>query len=148
MSKYIIEKIKKEEYQEVVNIWEASVRATHHFLKEADIEYFRPLILNTYLDAVDLRCVRNGEGRIIGFSGVSDSNLEMLFIAPTARGKGIGKALLEHSIKEQKVTKVDVNEDNQQAVGFYEKFGFKTYGRSELDSSGKPYPTLLMKLHK
>jgi putative acetyltransferase len=61
---------------------------------------------------------------------------------------GIGKVLLEYSIKEQKVTKVDVNEDNEQAVGFYEKFGFKTYDRSELDASGKPYPTLHMKLEE
>lgn len=148
MMKYKIDNIKKEEYSEVVQVWEASVRATHHFLKEADIKYFKPLILNTYLDAVDLRCVRNGKEEIIGFSGVADGNLEMLFIHPTERGNGIGKALLEYSIKEQKVTKVDVNEDNGQAVGFYEKFGFKTYGRSELDSSGKPYPTLHMKIEK
>lgn len=148
MLHYKIDKIKKEEYQEVINVWEASVRATHHFLKEADIEYFRPLILNTYLDAVDLRCVRNEKGEIIGFSGVADGNLEMLFINPAERGKGIGKALLGYSIIEQKVIKVDVNEDNKQAVGFYEKFGFKTYERSELDASGKPYPTLHMRLDK
>lgn len=49
-----IDIISKTEYQEVVNVWESSVRATHHFLKEEDIEYFKPLILNTYLDAVDL----------------------------------------------------------------------------------------------
>lgn len=65
MIQYKIDNIKKEEYQEVVSVWEASVRATHHFLKEADIEYFRPLILNTYLDAVDLRCVRNEKGEIL-----------------------------------------------------------------------------------
>ncbi|WP_317130123.1 hypothetical protein [Flavobacterium profundi] len=57
--KYKIDNIEKVEYNEVVNIWEASVRATHHFLKEEDIQYFKPLILNTYLDAVELKCVRN-----------------------------------------------------------------------------------------
>ncbi|MBU2913723.1 acetyltransferase [Reichenbachiella agariperforans] len=148
MIQYKIDNIRKEEYQEVVNVWEASVRATHDFLKEEDIEYFKPLILNTYLDAVDLRCVRNEKEEIIGFSGVADGNLEMLFIHPDVRGNGIGKILLEYSIEEHKVTKVDVNEGNKQAVGFYEKFGFKTYERSELDSSGKPYPTLHMKLDK
>ena len=54
-----IDFINKSEYKEVVNLWEASVRATHHFLKDDDIEYFKPLILNSYLDAVELRCVRN-----------------------------------------------------------------------------------------
>ncbi|WP_366520172.1 GNAT family N-acetyltransferase [uncultured Carboxylicivirga sp.] len=75
-------------------------------------------------------------------------DLEMLFVHPKERGNGIGKDLLEYAIDEQKVTKVDVNEDNEQAVGFYEKFGFKTCKRSELDLSGKPYPTLHMKLEK
>lgn len=148
MDIYKIDIIKKEEYQEVVNVWEASVRATHDFLKEEDIQYFKPLILNTYLDAVELRCIRNEKGKIIGFSGVAEGNLEMLFIHPAERGNGIGKSLLDYSIKIQKVTKVDVNEDNIQAVGFYEKFGFITHERSELDSSGKPYPTLHMRLEK
>lgn len=145
---YQIERIEKSDYQEVVDVWELSVRATHHFLKEEDIAYFKPLILNTYLDAVDLRCIKNADGKIIGFSGVAEDNLEMLFIHPDQRGKGIGKQLLAYAIKEQGVTKVDVNEDNQQALGFYERFGFKTYGRSALDGLGKPYPILHLKLEQ
>ena len=67
-----IDNIQKNEYQQVVKVWEASVRATHHFLKNEDIEYFKPLILNTYLDAVELRCIRNTETQIIGFRGAKD----------------------------------------------------------------------------
>lgn len=144
--KYKIDNIKKVEYNEVLNIWEASVRATHHFLKEEDIQYFKPLILNTYLDAVELKCVRNEENKIIGFLGVADQNLEMLFIHPNYRGKQIGKILLNFSIKKMNVKKVDVNEQNDQAVGFYKKYGFEITSRSELDPSGKPYPTLHMEL--
>ncbi len=144
--KYKIDNIKKVEYNEVLNIWEASVRATHHFLKEEDIQYFKPLILNTYLDAVELKCVRNEENKIIGFLGVADQNLEMLFIHPNYRGKQIGKTLLNFSIKKMNVKKVDVNEQNDQAVGFYKKYGFEITSRSELDPSGKPYPTLHMEL--
>lgn len=68
----------------------------------------------------------------------------MLFIHPNFRGKGIGKTLLGYAIDSLKVTKVDVNEQNEQAVGFYKHFGFETTYRSELDTSGKPYPTLHM----
>lgn len=143
---YTIDEIQKSEYQEVIKVWEASVRATHHFLKEEDIAYFKPLILNTYLDVVELRCIRNAEQEIIGFSGVAEDNLEMLFIHPDYRGKGICKALLQYSIENQGITKVDVNEDNPQAVGFYEKFGFKTYKRTDLDPTGRPYPILYMSL--
>jgi len=141
-----IDRILKTEYPEVIRVWESSVRATHHFLKEEDIEYFKPLILNTYLDAVELRCMRNDENNILGFLGAAEQNLEMLFIDPEHRGKRIGKSLLDYSIKNLNVTKVDVNEQNEQAVGFYQHCGFEVIGRSELDSSGKPYPILHMKL--
>ncbi|TCI84720.1 GNAT family N-acetyltransferase [Tenacibaculum sp. M341] len=141
-----IDTIDKTEYKEVVNVWEASVRATHHFLKEEDIEYFKPLILNTYLDVAELRCIRNNDNKIVGFIGVAEQNLEMLFIAPEYRGKKIGKELLTYSINNLNVTKVDVNKQNEQAVGFYEHCGFTIVGRSELDSSGKPYPILHMEL--
>lgn len=141
-----IDRIKKEEYPEVVDLWEASVRATHHFLKEEDIVYFKPLILNHYLDTVELRCARNGEGQILGFAGVAEENLEMLFVHPDHRGKGVGKLLLEVALRHLGVKKVDVNEQNVQALEFYRHLGFKVVGRSELDSSGKPYPILHMEL--
>ena len=143
-----IDTINKNEYQEVVNVWESSVRATHHFLKEEDIQYFKPLILNTYLDAVELRCIRNNLKEIIGFLGVAEQNLEMLFIHPEYRGRKIGKTLLEYSIHNLNVTKVDVNEQNEQAVGFYKHYKFEVIKRSELDATGKPYPILHMELKK
>lgn len=143
-----IDYIDKVEYREVVDVWEASVRATHRFLKEEDIAYFKPLILNTYLDVVELRCYRDENYKIIGFVGVADGNIEMLFIHPAHRGRRIGKTLLNYALKNFNVTKVDVNEQNEQAVGFYKHSGFETIGRSELDASGKPYPILHMELIK
>lgn len=142
----MISSLDKSEYLRVIEVWESAVRATHHFLSEEDIAYFKPLILNTYLDAVVLRCVRNDKGQIVGFSGVAEENLEMLFIHADHRGKGIGRVLLDHAIKVQGVQNVDVNEDNKQAIGFYQKYGFVTYKRSEKDASGKPFPILHMRL--
>ncbi|MEL7148039.1 MAG: GNAT family N-acetyltransferase [Bacteroidota bacterium] len=143
---YSIETVDKSAYENVLAVWEASVRATHDFLSEADIQYFKPLILDTYLDAVSLRCVRNRQQHIIGFSGTAAGNLEMLFIHPDYRGQKVGKTLLDYAIKEMSVTQVDVNEQNEQAVGFYQHNGFEVVGRSELDGTGKPYPILHMLL--
>ncbi len=145
---YEIDSVDKIEYQRVVDVWEASVRATNHFLKEEDIEYFKPLILNQYLDAVELRCIRKEDNEIIGFIGVAEQNLEMLFIHPEYRRLSVGKTLLEYSIDRLDVNKVDVNEQNEQAIEFYKHFGFKTINRSKLDASGKPYPILHMELNK
>lgn len=145
---YKIDTISKTEFPEVVVVWEASVRATHHFLKEEDILYFKPLILNEYLNAVQLGCIRNTDKEIIGFMGVADRQLEMLFIHPEYRGMGVGKSLLTYSIHELNVNKVDVNEQNEQAVEFYMHCGFEIISRSELDASGKPYPILHMELKR
>ena len=145
---YKIDHIKQEEYPEVVEVWEASVRATHDFLKESDIQFFKPLILNEYLKAVDLRCIRGESDQVVAFSGVADGNLEMLFIHPDHRGKKMGKALLDYVINQQAVRKVDVNEQNAQALGFYLKQGFGVKSRSEVDGMGKPYPLLHMELEE
>lgn len=131
-------------YEAIVKVWEKSVRATHDFLQETDIEFFRPLILNEYLSAVNLRCGKNDAGDVVGFIGVADGNIEMLFLDPDCMGLGYGRALLEYAIGEMGAVKVDVNEQNPNAVGFYEHLGFKVIGRSPVDNMGKPFPLLHM----
>ena len=141
-----IETVEKADHLKLLEIWEASVRATHDFLAEEDLQELKPLILEQYFDAIDLRCAKNGHGEIRGFCGVHDGNIEMLFIAPDARGKGVGAMLTANAIDEQGASKVDVNEQNVQALGFYQYIGFKVTGRSPVDGQGKAYPLLHMAL--
>ena len=135
--------VTKDNYQELIEIWEASVRATHDFLPEESIIELKPLILQHYFDAVALRCTKQGE-KISGFIGVADSNIEMLFIKPQHFGEGIGRNLVKHAVDNLNASKVDVNEQNPNAIGFYEKVGFKKVGRSELDGQGNPFPLIHM----
>ena len=86
------------------------------------------------------------EGILIGFMGIAEGNLEMLFITNNYWGTGIGKKLVTYAINHLQVTKVDVNEQNIQAVGFYKYMGFNIYKRSNLDGEGKEYPILHMQL--
>lgn len=136
----------KSDYPRLLEIWEASVRATHDFLLEEDLQELKPLILAQYFDAVDLRCAKNNDDEILGFCGVHNDNIEMLFISPDARGKGVGTSLISYAIKTQGAKKVDVNEQNEQALGFYRHIGFSVIGRSPVDGQGKPYPLLHMAL--
>ena len=76
-----IENASKDDYLVLIEIWEKSVRATHDFLPEENIKSLKPLILEHYFDAVDLRVVKNDSDNIIGFIGVAEANVEMLFIA-------------------------------------------------------------------
>lgn len=141
----MIDHVRESDFAEIVDVWEASVRATHHFIIEEDIRFYKSLITYKYLKQAGLLCWREN-GRISGFLGINADYVDMLFIHPESRGKGIGKKLLLHAINELKARKVDVNEQNEQAIGFYEKFGFKTARRSELDGMGMPYPLLHMEI--
>ncbi|GAB5526749.1 MAG: hypothetical protein Roseis2KO_46210 [Roseivirga sp.] len=144
--KHQIQTVSPADYQEIIEVWEASVRATHHFLSEEWIVEHKPLILDQYLDMVDLSCVKNASGKLIAFLGTAEGNVEMLFVHPDSFGKGVGKALMQFAIESQGATKVDVNEDNPQACGFYKSIGFEVTSRSELDGQGNPYPILHMSL--
>jgi putative acetyltransferase len=142
---HTIESVRQKDFYEIVKVWEASVRATHHFIPEEYIQQIKPLLLNEYLNVVDLRCIRNASNQIIGFSGIADGKIEMLFIHPDWFGQGAGKSLVLYAVQHQNAEAVDVNEQNDLAVGFYQRMGFEVVSRSATDSLGKPYPLLHMK---
>lgn len=135
-----------DDYARVVEVWEASVRATHTFVTEADVEVIRPLVLDSLPNVPHLLCVRERTGQVAGFIGVEDERVEMLFVHPASRGHGIGRRLLSHAVTTLGADKLDVNEQNPQAIGFYLRMGFEVAGRSAVDSIGKPYPLLHMRL--
>lgn len=146
MHTYTITPATETQHPQLAAIWESSVRATHHFLKPEDIEFYKHIVQTEAFKAVTLHCIKDNNDTIIGFSGIHGENLEMLFVHADHIAKGAGKALLQHAIKTLGVTKVDVNEDNKEAHQFYERHGFRTTGRSPLDPSGKAYPILHMTL--
>jgi len=136
-----------DDYPELLEIWEHSVRATHHFLKDNEVMRLKSIIQEQNLFAgPSLLCAVDKSGSIAGFIGTSGSELDMLFIAPGYMNKGAGKMLTLYAIQNLGVRKVDVNEENEQARGFYEHLGFRTVSRSEVDALGLPYPLLHMEL--
>lgn len=129
--------------EQLALLWERSVRATHLFLSEDDIVSMRPEVREG-LRAVPQLAVAFDGGAPLGFAGVADRKLEMLFIDDAARGRGIGSALLEHAVDQWGADHLDVNEQNPAARGFYEHEGFRVASRSDLDDAGRPFPLLHM----
>lgn len=127
----------------LLEIWEQSVRVTHLFLLDAEVNGIKAYVPQA-LKSVEHLIVAETE-QPIGFMGVQNGRLEMLFLAPEKRGKGFGKQMLQYGIETYGITELTVNEQNPQAVGFYEHMGFETYKRTELDEEGDPYPLLYMK---
>lgn len=124
------------------------MRSSHHFLTEADIDFFRPLVRSQYLPSVQLYLVRNDAGHVAAFMGLSDDMVEMLFVLPAEQGKGCGSLLLDYAVHTLGITCVDVNEDNTQAYGFYLHKGFTPVGRDATDPFGKPFPIIRLRYCK
>lgn len=132
----------------LLGVWEGSVRATHLFLSEDDIRSIREYV-PAALAGIPLLIVEEDEaGAPVAFMGIDDGKLEMLFVAQEERGNGIGKKLLERGIADHGVTRLDVNEQNPGARGFYEHLGFAVRSRSETDEQGNPFPILHMELDR
>ena len=139
----MIREVKKTDYPILVDIWESAVLSTHDFLKKEDFLYYREH-LPTYFQYVTLYGYEQ-DGRLVGFIGVAENNIEMLFVHNDYRYKGVGKRLVMYVIEKLQVCKVDVNEQNIQAIGFYRHMGFSVITRSDLDAEGKAYPILHMR---
>ena len=131
--------------QQLVTVWEASVRATHLFLSDAEIMQIKAYVPQALREVAHLIVMENEPGQPVALMGVAGHRLEMLFIAPEARGAGLGRALLTGGVQRYGVNELTVNEQNPQAVGFYQHMGFETYRRTALDEQGQPYPLLYMR---
>lgn len=125
----------------VVEIWAATVDATHDFLTPEDraaigreVEAFLPYASMTL--AVDDR------DRAIGFMLIDNGHMEALFIDPAHRGAGVGAIMIDYALAVHPTLSTDVNEQNGQAVGFYEHMGFERTGWSATDGQGRPYPLI------
>lgn len=138
----MIRRIEVADYPRLVEIWESAVVNTHDFLKKEDFLYYKKRV-PSYFPYVSLFGFEQDD-KLVGFIGISGGNMEMLFIDNDYRGKGVGRQLILYAVSELDITKVDVNEQNIQAVGFYEHMGFHVVARSELDNEGKAYPILHM----
>lgn len=132
--------------EQLEQVWKESVKETHLFLSDAEINNIQKYIPQALTGVSQLIVAENERGVPIAFMGIEEHKLEMLFLAPQERGHGLGKKLIEYGMKEYAIDEVGVNEQNTKARGFYEHMGFRVYKRTETDEQGMPYPVLYMKL--
>ena len=130
----------------LLEVWENSVRATHLFLSDSEIRNIKEYVPQALREVAHLLIAEDEAVRPVAFMGVEKGSLEMLFIAPEERGKGLGKNLIRYGIENYGVERLTVNEQNPQARGFYEHMGFRVYKRTDFDEQGNPYPLLYMSL--
>lgn len=131
--------------KQLVELWASSVKITHTFLSEREVQNIKNYVPQA-LESIDhlILAVENSQN-ILAFMGISNHKLEMLFVSPQERYKGIGTKLINYGIDNYQINELAVNEQNPSARGFYEHMKFKVYKRTDLDEQGAPYPLLYMK---
>ena len=127
------------DFDEIIGVWEASVRTTHHFLSHKEIAFYKPLVLKYALPSMRIFGI-NKHKKLAGFMAVSSYKVEMLFIAPEFIGQGLGKKLLSFALDELHIPLIDVNEENLSALGFYLHMGYQIISRDDVDGNGRPHP--------
>ena len=131
----------------VIGIWRAAVDATHRFLAPEDRQAIDAEV-QLFLPEMPLWLVVDDQDHAVAFMGLTASKLDALFVDPRHHGRGVGRSLVQYARARHPVLTVDVNEQNEQALGFYERLGFIRTGRSSVDGEGRAYPLLHLRIER
>ncbi|AKM45267.1 acetyltransferase [Burkholderia contaminans] len=132
---------RSEEGARAVEIWRGAVDATHDFLSPEDRRAIDEMVCG-FLPQALLWLAVDTNDYPLAFMFIENGHMQALFVDPACRGTGIGAALVRHGLTLHPTMTTDVNEQNSQAMGFYEKMGFERTGRSSVDDQGRPYPLI------
>ena len=134
-----------DDIERLFEIWQAAVASTHDFVSPEHKAEIAGIVREQYLPNAPLWVIVEEEDQPLGFLGMTGSSVDSLFIDPARHGQGLGAALMAYAATLAADLSVDVNEQNEAAVAFYERLGFRRVGRSPTDDSGRPYPLLHLK---
>ena len=129
----MIRKFESRDLDAVMQIWLHGNLDAHAFIP-ADFWMDHFEMVRDILPQAELYVHENEATRQIdGFIGLSESHIEGIFVAKSARSKGIGKALLEYAKSRKPRLTLSVYQKNERAIAFYrrEKFVVQSEGIDE-----------------
>jgi putative acetyltransferase len=138
---FTIRQSRADEGHRTVSIWRAAVDATHDFLTDEDRVAIEGEVC-AFLPQAPLLLAVDHDDRPLGFMLMDGKHMEALFVDPAYHGRGIGAELVRRGLAMHPDMTTDVNEQNGQAIAFYERLGFRRTGRSLQDAQGRPYPLI------
>ena len=129
--------------RELLGVWERSVRATHLFLSDGEVRSIREYVPQALLGVAHLLVAKDEAGAPAAFMGVEDGALEMLFIDPEERGKGLGRRLLRLGIESYGVRRLAVNEQNPGPRASTSTWASRLTPAPKQTSRGTPIPSCI-----
>jgi putative acetyltransferase len=138
---FTIRRARADEGERIIEIWRGAVDATHDFLSDSDRAVIDDEVCD-FLPQAPMLLAVDQDDRPLAFMLMEGGHMEALFVDPAFHGQGIGAELVRYGLALAPGMTTDVNEQNAQAVRFYERLGFSRIGRSPLDGQGRPYPLI------
>jgi len=106
----------------VASLWEAAARPVHRFLPETYWEGERVALIDSYLPRA--RTLVSDASGLSGFISLIGTEIAGLFVAPSAQGHGVGRALLAAAQPLVLRPSLEVFALNLPARRFYAHVGF------------------------
>ena len=120
----MIRKFETQDLDAVMQIWMHGNLDAHAFIP-ADFWTDHFEMVRDILPQAELYVHENEATRQIdGFIGLSESHIEGIFVAKSARSKGIGRALLEYAKSRKPRLTLSVYQKNERALAFYRREQF------------------------
>lgn len=120
----MIRKLRKEDINDIMEIWEKSTIKAHKFIPEDYWlkNYF--VVKETYIP-LSKTFIYEENGNNKGFiSIIDDKFIGALFVDVNYQGQGIGTKLIEFAKQNYKELSLAVYKNNEKSVDFYKKVGF------------------------
>lgn len=131
----MIRNLEEKDMEAVMDIWLTSNIETHDFIPEIywrkNYEAVRAAIGRAEV------CVYEDGGQILGFVGIVEDYIAGIFVKKEFRSAGIGRELLENGKKNHKRLLLDVFAENERALEFYVREGFRIDMERVGDDTGK-----------
>ena len=106
-------------------------------------------MIDLYLERGEMYALYDGDLKaacVITDEGNGVYEIKNIATYPHYQRKGYGKRLMKYASHNKHIYKVDVNEQNEQALQFYLYLGFEVASRDATDSTGNPFPILHLQI--
>ena len=120
----MIRKLETQDLDAVMQIWLHGNLDAHAFIPASFWTGHFEIVRNMLLQAELYVHENEAPRQIDGFIGLTENHIEGIFVAKSARSKGIGRALSEYAKSRKPRLDLSVYQKNERALAFYQREQF------------------------
>lgn len=131
----MIRKFKNCDIEQIIKIWLNGNIETHHFVAKQYWKAHVPMVRKQLLQAEVY--VYETDGVIQGFVGMQENYIAGIFVKKQWRCMGIGKQLLNYIKQIYTILSLNVYQQNERAIKFYQQEGFSIISEDVEENTGQ-----------